>query len=100
MLANYVGIEKFLEGVSIYLKRHLYSNTVTHHLWEGISVATGWNITELMENWVTKVCLPACHQSDILIFRLDGISSAYSQRNGGRDHCSPGSILGDRFGGR
>ena len=55
MLANYVGIDKFLEGVSIYLKRNLYSNTVTHDLWEGISSATGVDITELMENWVTKV---------------------------------------------
>jgi aminopeptidase 2 len=41
MLANYVGEEKFLRGVSIYLKKKLYGNSVTKDLWEGISVATG-----------------------------------------------------------
>ena len=41
MLANYVGEEKFLKGVSIYLKQKLYGNSVTNDLWRGISVATG-----------------------------------------------------------
>lgn len=41
MLADYVGEEKFLKGVSIYLKNHLYGNTVTNDLWEGIGEATG-----------------------------------------------------------
>ena len=41
MLSRYVTEEKFLKGVSIYLKKHLYSNTVTRDLWEGIEAATG-----------------------------------------------------------
>lgn len=41
MLADYVGEDKFLKGVSIYLKKHLYGNTVTKDLWEGIGEATG-----------------------------------------------------------
>lgn len=41
MLANYVGEDKFLKGVSIYLKKKLYANSVTKDLWEGISEATG-----------------------------------------------------------
>ena len=41
MLANYVGEDKFLKGVSIYLKKKLYGNSVTNDLWEGISEATG-----------------------------------------------------------
>jgi len=41
MLSHYVGEEKFLKGVSIYLKKHLYANTVSKDLWEGISEATG-----------------------------------------------------------
>jgi len=58
MLSNYVGEEKFLKGVSIYLKKRLFANSVTHDLWEGISAATGLNITELMENWITKIGFP------------------------------------------
>jgi len=55
MLSNYVGEEKFLKGVSIYLKKNLFGNSTTHDLWDGISTSTGQNITELMENWITKV---------------------------------------------
>ena len=41
MLASYVGQERFMEGVSIYLKKYAYSNTVTRDLWECIQQATG-----------------------------------------------------------
>lgn len=41
MLSNYVGEEKFLKGVSIYLKKHLYANSVTKDLWDGITEASG-----------------------------------------------------------
>ncbi|KAF8162999.1 leucyl aminopeptidase [Crassisporium funariophilum] len=58
MLSNYVGEEKFLKGVSLYLKKKLFANSVTHDLWEGISTATGVNITQLMENWITKIGFP------------------------------------------
>ena len=33
--------EKFLKGVSIYLKKRLFSNSVTRDLWEGIQEASG-----------------------------------------------------------
>ncbi|KAF4618596.1 hypothetical protein D9613_009661 [Agrocybe pediades] len=58
MLCDFVGQEKFLKGVSIYLKKHLFGNSVTHDLWEGISDATGINITEIMEAWITKIGFP------------------------------------------
>ena len=41
MLASYVGQERFLKGVSIYLKKFMYKNTVTKDLWEGVKAATG-----------------------------------------------------------
>ncbi len=41
MLSHFVGEEIFLKGVSIYLKKHLYSNSVTKDLWEGIQEASG-----------------------------------------------------------
>ena len=41
MLAAYVGEDRFLKGVSIYLKKHTYKNSVTKDLWEGIQAATG-----------------------------------------------------------
>ena len=41
MLSIYVGVDKFLKGVSIYLKKHLFSNSVTKDLWQGIQEASG-----------------------------------------------------------
>ncbi|KAF5391327.1 hypothetical protein D9757_002062 [Collybiopsis confluens] len=52
MLSNYVGEEKFLKGVSLYLKAHLYANSVTNDLWAGISQATGKDIIKFMDNWI------------------------------------------------
>jgi aminopeptidase 2 len=45
MLSKFVGEDKFLKGVSLYLKKHLYSNTVSRNLWEGIGEATGKQLT-------------------------------------------------------
>lgn len=58
MLSNHVGKERFLKGVSTYLKKHLYANTITKDLWEGISESTGINVPELMDNWITKTGFP------------------------------------------
>ncbi|KIM80851.1 hypothetical protein PILCRDRAFT_9278 [Piloderma croceum F 1598] len=58
MLSAYVGEERFLKGVSIYLKKHLYGNSVTSDLWEGIGEATGIDIPKIMENWITKIGFP------------------------------------------
>ncbi|KAJ6558177.1 peptidase family M1-domain-containing protein [Mycena capillaripes] len=58
MLSDYVGEEKFLKGVSMYLKAHLYGNTVTSDLWDGISAVTGQDISHLMETWITKIGFP------------------------------------------
>ncbi|KAI0259093.1 leucyl aminopeptidase [Gloeopeniophorella convolvens] len=58
MLSKFVGEDKFLNGVSLYLKKHLYSNTVSRDLWEGIGEATGLNVPKIMENWVSKMGFP------------------------------------------
>ncbi|KDQ18450.1 hypothetical protein BOTBODRAFT_28829 [Botryobasidium botryosum FD-172 SS1] len=58
MLANYVGEKEFLKGVSIYLRDHLYGNSVTRDLWDGIAKATGQDIPKIMENWVLKIGFP------------------------------------------
>ena len=41
MLSAFVGEETFLRGVSIYLKRHLYANSISKDLWDGIGEASG-----------------------------------------------------------
>ena len=58
MLSSYVGEERFLKGVSVYLKKHMYKNTVTKDLWEGIQTSTGLDIPKMMDNWVKDMGYP------------------------------------------
>ncbi|KAG6813612.1 hypothetical protein H0H92_009229 [Tricholoma furcatifolium] len=64
MLSNYVGEDLFLKGVSLYLKKKLYANSVTNDLWEGIATATahaylkGKDIVNFMDNWISKIGFP------------------------------------------
>lgn len=58
MLAGVVGEDKFLKGVSIYLKKHLYGSAETKDLWEGISEASGLDVAKIMANWTLKVGFP------------------------------------------
>lgn len=58
MIAAVVGEEKFLKGVSIYLKKHLYGNAETKDLWDGVSEASGLDVASIMANWTLKVGFP------------------------------------------
>jgi len=58
MLANSIGEKAFLKGVSIYLKKHLYSNSRTADLWAGIAEASGLDVAKVMANWTLKVGFP------------------------------------------
>jgi aminopeptidase 2 len=58
MLAGVVGEDKFLKGVSIYLKKHLYGNAETKDLWAGISEASGMDVAKFMANWTLKIGYP------------------------------------------
>ena len=58
MLASVVGEETFLKGVSIYLKKRLFGNSVTKDLWDGISEASGLDVAAIMKNWTLKIGFP------------------------------------------
>ncbi|EPQ58615.1 hypothetical protein GLOTRDRAFT_36981 [Gloeophyllum trabeum ATCC 11539] len=64
MLASYMGEDRFLKGISLYLKKHLYGNTVTKDLWEGIAEATGVDVPKVMDNWVSKMGFPVITVSE------------------------------------
>lgn len=48
MLSNHLGVETFLGGVSIYLKKHAYGNATTEDLWSALSTKAGTNVSEFM----------------------------------------------------
>ncbi len=63
MLQQYIGEERFREGVNNYLRIHSYGNTETGDLWDGIEAITtadGGNepIRELMDSWIWQAGFP------------------------------------------
>jgi aminopeptidase 2 len=55
MYAAHVGIDVFLKGLSTYLKRHLYGNTTSKDLFEGLSEAAGFDVGDLLKEWMREV---------------------------------------------
>lgn len=58
MLSYALGVDVFLKGVSIYLKKHKFGNATTADLWEGISESSGVDVNALMECWIKKIGFP------------------------------------------
>ena len=63
MLQQYLGEERFRQGVNNYLKTHSYANTETSDLWDGIEAVTtadGGNeaVRELMDSWIWQAGFP------------------------------------------
>ncbi|MEZ5255900.1 MAG: M1 family aminopeptidase [Ilumatobacteraceae bacterium] len=52
MLQQYLGEDRFRDGVRLYLARHSYSNTETGDLWDAIEDATGEPVRRLMDSWI------------------------------------------------
>lgn len=58
MLANDLGIDVFLKGVSNYLKAHAYGNAKTKALWDALGQASGKDVNAMMDPWITKIGHP------------------------------------------
>lgn len=97
MLSNFVGQERFLNGVSIYLKKHLYGNTVTKDLWQGISESTGVDVPRIMDNWISKASMKVQPTHFILTcLASDRFPRPHCHREREWHPCSPGSFPGVR----
>ena len=58
MLSSYLGVDKFLQGVSNYLKLHSYGNATTSDLWSALSDISGQNVETFMGPWIKNVGFP------------------------------------------
>ncbi len=58
MLAEYLGEEKFREGLRYYLKKHSYENTETTNLWEAFEKVSGKPISKIMGTWTKQTGYP------------------------------------------
>ena len=82
MLQQYLGEDRFRQGVNNYLRTHSYGNTETSDLWDGIEAVTtadGGNepVRELMDSWIWQPGFPlvsASLQAGELLLRQERFS--------------------------
>ncbi|KAH8883550.1 hypothetical protein GQ53DRAFT_731990 [Thozetella sp. PMI_491] len=58
MIAENLGPEVFLKGVSQYLKEHLYGNATTEDLWDALGRVSGKDVAGTMATWIRTVGYP------------------------------------------
>ena len=58
MLEQYLGEDRFREGVSQYLKAHSYGNTETEDLWDAIELTSGEPVRRIMDSWIWQPGFP------------------------------------------
>jgi puromycin-sensitive aminopeptidase len=52
MLEQYLGADRFRDGIRRYLRTHAYGNTETHHLWDALEEETGEPVRRIMDTWI------------------------------------------------
>ena len=58
MLQQYLGEDRFRDGIRLYLDRHRYGNTETTDLWDAIEEATGEPVRQIMDSWIFRAGHP------------------------------------------
>ena len=67
MLQHYIGHEAFQTGLKSYFKKYAYQNTEGDDLWRELSAASGKDITDFMNTWISQPGYPVVHvQEDAL----------------------------------
>src|SRR5262245_15119788 len=58
MLEQYLGAEKFRDGIRLYLRRHEYANAETTDLWYALEDSTKQPARALMDSWIFQAGYP------------------------------------------
>jgi len=74
MLEQYLGTDRFRDGVRHYLTTHAYGNTDTADLWDAIETTSGEPVRRIMDSWIWQPGYP------LVSIRLDGDQFVISQR--------------------
>ncbi len=59
MLEQWLGPERFRDGIRRYLRTHAYGNTETHDLWDALEEETGEPVRRIMDAWIFQGGYPA-----------------------------------------
>jgi puromycin-sensitive aminopeptidase len=74
MLEQWLGEERFRDGIRRYLRAHAHGNTETHDLWEALEAETGEPVRRVMDAWIFQAGYPA------ISVALDGGDLVFTQR--------------------
>jgi len=58
MLEQYLGADRFRDGIRRYMARHQYGNTETSDLWAALEAETGEPVTRIAESWIFQGGFP------------------------------------------
>lgn len=58
MVANHMGVDKFLAGVASYLEQNMHRNATAEHLWRALGDVSGDDIVTKIKPWIQKVGYP------------------------------------------
>ena len=58
MLEQYLGADKFRDGIRLYLRRHEYANAETTDLWDAVEESTKEPARALMDSWIFQAGYP------------------------------------------
>ena len=61
MLQEYIGHDAFRDGLRSYFKTYAYQNTDGNDLWAELSKASGKDITDFMNTWISQPGYPVVH---------------------------------------
>jgi puromycin-sensitive aminopeptidase len=74
MLEQWLGGDRFRDGIRRYLRTHAYANTETHDLWDALGEETGEPVRRIMDAWIFQRGYPA------ITVRRDGEELRFSQK--------------------
>ncbi len=66
-LHQWLGADKFRDGLRLYLKRHQYGNTITADLWAALGESSGQPVSEVMAAWTSQPGFPLVRPSKTMM---------------------------------
>jgi aminopeptidase N len=69
MLQQYLGPDRFRDGIRRYLHAHAHANTETHDLWDALEEETGEPVRRIMDAWIFQGGYP-----QITVTQADGLA--------------------------
>ncbi|KAI8064377.1 aminopeptidase [Gongronella butleri] len=77
MLSTWLGVDTFLAGVRLYVRRHKFSNASTNDLWLALSEEAGVDVSQFMDLWTKRVGYPVLSVSLQPVNKIKVVQSRY-----------------------